>query len=308
MGPDCLQLMLLCFRFSQRENQKFQERIEKHVAKSHDLFVESLPDCKLLLNSISDRQDMRHDLLAQFSTDHAFQLNAVSERLDTFQARIDSQLQAILANQHRSKTPLLSHSLDASSPEGRQTWMELGRLLRDEGITPAMIQSNRGLLINAMKDTLRSESVLPESASESYATAPEHHTDSVALSSDSRQSGMSYLGHSSILSPMSVLGSAPPRNSGFTGAFFARQTGAASSLDENQNVSDGMQSLLRGMNDGDLTEEPELGDNGFFGPGDIELEEDPTHNNKDLESAKVRRRLVRRRLRWETVLHAPENR
>ena len=245
------QLIFLCFRSNQRKNQESQERIEKRVVDSHDLLAESLTDNGLLLGSIS-------------------------ERLDTSQAHIESQLQAVLANQQRSKTPILSQILNASSPEGRQTWMELGRLLRDEGITPALIQSNRGLLIDTMKKTLRNETLLPESASESYATAPEHHADSITLSSGSRQRDL-YLGHSPILSPMSVLGSTPPRSSGFTDAFLARQRGAASSLDENQNVNDGMQSLLQGMNNVGLTEELELGDSDSFESGDIELEEDPTH-------------------------------
>ena len=280
MGYGSSQLIFLCFRSNQRENQESQERIEKRVVESHDLLAESLTDNGLLLDSISDRLDTSHDLLAQFSTDHALQLDSVAERLDTSQARIESQLQAMLANQQRSKTPILSQSLDASSPEGRQTWMELGRLLRDEGITPAIIQSNRGLLIDAIKNTLRNETLLPESASESYATAPEHHTDSIAPSSGSRQRDTSHLGHSPILSPMSVLGSAPPSSSGFTDAFLARQTGAASPLDENQNVNDGMQSLLQGMNNSDLTEELEPGDSDYFESGDIELEDDPNHYKK----------------------------
>ena len=260
------------FRSNRCENQESQERIEKRVVESHDLLAESLTDNGLRLDSISDCLDTSHDLLAQFSTDHAVQLDSVAERLDTSQARIESQLQAILANQQRSRTPILSQTLDASSPEGRQTWMELGRLLRDEGIPPAVIQSNRGLLIDAIKNTLRNETLLAESASESYATAPEHHTDSIAPSSGSGQRDLSSLGHSPILPPMSVLGSAPPSSSGFTDAFLARQTGAASSLDKDQNVNDGMQSLLQGMSDGDLTEESELGDSDYFESGDIELD------------------------------------
>ena len=251
------QLIFLCFRPYQRENRESQDRIEKRVVESHNLLTES-------------------------STDNGLLLDSISERLDTSQARIESQLQAILANQQKSKTPILSQTLDASSPEGRQTWMELGRLLRDEGITPAMIQNNRGLLIDAMKNTLRNKTLLAESASESYVTAPEHHTDSITLSSAYRQRDSSYLVHSPVFSPMSVLGSAPPRSSGFTDTFLARQKGAASSLDENQNVNDGMESLLQGMNDGDLTEGLELGESDFCETGGIELEEDPTHFNEDL--------------------------
>ena len=250
------QLIFLCFRSNQRENQESQERIEERVVESHDLLAKSLTDNGLSLDSISDR-------------------------LDTSQARIESQLQAILANQQRSKTPILSQTLDASSPEGRQTWMELGRLLRDEGIPPAVIQSNRGLLIDAIKNTLRNETLSLESAPESYATAPEHYTDNIPPSSGSRQRDLSYLGNSPILSPMSVLGSAPPRSSGFTDAFLERQKDVPSYLDQNQNVNDGMQSLLQGMNDGNFTEELEIGYGDYLKSRDIELE-DPTHYGEDL--------------------------
>ena len=251
------QLIFLRVRAYQRENQESHERIEKRVVESHDLLAESLTDNGLLLDSISDRLDTSHDLLAQVSTDHALQLDSVVERLDTSQARIESQLQAILANQQRSKTPILSQSLDASSPEGRQTWMELGRLLRDEGITPAMVQSNRGLLIDAMKNTLKNKSLLAESASESYATAPEYQVDK-DTTSVSQLRNTSHLDLPTVSYPMSLLGSAPPRSSGFTPAFLERHHG--SSLDQRQNVDDGMQSLLQGMNNDDTTPESQLGD------------------------------------------------
>lgn len=275
------QLIFLCFRSNRRDNQDSQERIETRVVESHDVLVKSSKNHALRLDSIIDRLDTSHDILAQSSTNHTLQLDSVSQRLDTSQARIESQLQAILANQQRSKTPILSQTLDASSPEGRQTWMELGRLLRDEGITPAMIENNRGLLIDAMKNTLRNETLLPESASESYATAPEHHTDSMIPSSGFRQRDLSYAGYSSTLSPMSILGSAPPRCSGFTDAFLARQNGAASCLDKSQNVNDGMQSLLQGMNSGDLTEDWEPCDSDCFESGYMELEQDPAQCNED---------------------------
>ncbi len=149
----------------------------------------------------------------------------------------------------------MSHSLDASSPEGRQTWMELGRLLRDEGITPDMIQKNRGLLVNAMKTTLKNETVLAESIPESYATAPEYHFDSITTSSVTQPRNASHLDLPSVSSPMSLLGSAPPRSAGFTDAFFERQHGPASSLDQKENVDHGMQSLLQEMNREEVSEE-----------------------------------------------------
>ena len=163
-------------------------------------------------------------------------------RLETSQNRIEAQLQAILKNQQRTRTPILSHSLDASSPEGRQTWMELGRLLRDEGITPAMIRENRELLVNAMKSTLKAESV-----PESYVTAPEYKLNSYPLSvTESRN--LSHQDFASAFSSINVFGSGPPRSTGFTDVFLERQSSAPGSLNQKQNVDNGIQSLLQGMN------------------------------------------------------------
>ena len=267
---------LLRLRSRQKKNEDSQERIEECIAefdgllekipadqalyhdsiserldKSHDFLTHSSTDQALQLDSVSKRIDTSHDLLTNASTDQALQLNSISERLDTSQARIESQLQAILANQQRSKTPVLSQTLDASSPEGRQTWMELGRLLRDEGITPAMIQDHRELLIDAMKTTLRNETSLAESTPESFVTAPEYDTYNNTSSSVTRPRDLSHPGRSSILSPISILGSAPPSSPFFTNAFLERHHGAASSLDRRQNVDEGMQSLVQGMNQDD---------------------------------------------------------
>ena len=166
----------------------------------------------------------------------------------------------------------MSHSLDASSPEGRQTWMELGRLLRDEGITPAMIQKNRGLLVNAMKTTLKDETFLAESIPQSYATAPEYNVDNCITSSVTQSSNASYLGLPSLLSPLSLLGSAPPRSAGFTDAFLQRQNGAASSLDQKQNVDNGIQSLLLGMSDEEFSGEDEQDDIDYVELEHLQLE------------------------------------
>lgn len=208
-------------RSNQNGIQASQERIKECVGESHDLLVKS-------------------------SADHTIQLDSLSERLETSQTRIEAQLQTILANQQRSEYPIMSHSLDASSPEGRQTWMELGRLLRNEGITPAMIQENRGLLVNAMKKTLKSETLLAESIPQSYATAPEYHVDINTSSSVTQLRKASYHGVSSKPSSMSLLGSAPPRSLGFADGFFERH-GAAGSLDQKENLEEGMDSLLQGM-------------------------------------------------------------
>ena len=242
------QLIFLRLRSYQSASHDSQERIKERVGESHDLMV-------------------------KFSADHALQLDSISDRLNTSQARIESQLQTILANQQSSKTPITSQSLDASSPEGRQTWMELGRLLRDEGITPAMVQENRGLLIYAMKTTLKNKTLLAESIPQSYVTAPEYHTDTNTPSSVNQPRSLPDLGLPPVSFPMSLLGSAPPRSSGFTDAFLERQKGEASPLDQKPNVDDGMQSLLQGMNRDDLTVELNPGDTDYFEIENFDLED-----------------------------------
>ena len=80
-------------------------------------------------------------------------VESATERLEQSQARIEAQITALLESQQRDHGSAKSYSLDASSPEGRQTWMNLGRLLRAQGITPAMIEENRELLVRAMRFT-----------------------------------------------------------------------------------------------------------------------------------------------------------
>ena len=187
---------------------------------------------------------------------------SLSSRLETSQSRIEAQLQAILTNQQRTGSPILSHSLDASSPEGRETWMELGRLLRDEGITPAMIRKHRELLVNAMKSTLEAESV-----PQSYATAPEHNLNNSFLCvTESRNS--SHREFASAFSSVNLFGSAPRRSAGFTNAFLERQSSVPNSLSQKGNVDDGMRSLLQGMNGDDSGK-----GNRDDGMDDIELED-----------------------------------
>lgn len=223
-----------------------------------------------------------HDLLVKSSADHALQLDSLSARLETSQTRIEAQLQSILANQQRSNTLIISHSLNASSPEGRQTWMELGRLLRNEGITPDMIQKNRALLVNTMKSALKNETPLAGSVPESYVTAPEYHVDNGFTSSVTQRGKASHLGLPSVSSQVSLFGSAPPRSAGFTDAFLEKQNGAASSLDQEQNVDDGMQSLLQGMSHaesiGEYQKDETLID--FDEVEDFVLEDVPIYNER----------------------------
>lgn len=101
------------------------------------------------------------------------QVEQSQQCLEESQTRIEAHLTQILATQ-KQKTPNIAHSLDASSPEGRQIWMNLGRLLRIEGITPDMIEKNKSLLINAMKTTLMEDPSVLGSFADSYRTAPEY--------------------------------------------------------------------------------------------------------------------------------------
>ena len=203
------------------------------------------------------------NVLANLSSDHTSHMETISDRLETSQARIESQLEAILANQTRSKSPILSHSLDASSPEGRQTWMELGRLLRDEGITPAMIKQHRSILVDTMKKALKTEASLAESSLQSYATAPEYQMEDTYPSA-TQPRRLSQPSYAPVCIPTSLLGSAPPRISGFRqDSFLERQS-------VQQNVEDGMQSLLQGMSCDDSFVEPVLGDGDHFRFEDVD--------------------------------------
>ena len=168
-------------------------------------------------------------------------VESATERLEQSQARIEAQITALLESQQRDQGSAMSYSLDASSPEGRQTWMNLGRLLRAQGITPAMIEENRELLVRAMKTSLE-EGVSP---AESYRTAHqsfEDDCDSMRIA----QSPQSMAGPSAS-SSISLLGSAPVLGATFSRAFLERHNGAVRSPDKERNLQDGMKSLLKGM-------------------------------------------------------------
>lgn len=160
-------------------------------------------------------------------------------RMERSQTSMQRQLQSILAYQQRRESPVLSQSLDASSPEGRETWMNLGRLLRAEGITPAMIKQNRDILVKAIRITLQED--MPSSSPDSYRTAFESFSD--------HQRSLTNLGSNrpSSKASLNILGSAPPRSATFTDEFLDRHRGGARSLDQAANIEDGMQSLLQGM-------------------------------------------------------------
>ena len=177
-------------------------------------------------------------------------VESATERLEQSQARIEAQIGALLESQQRNHSRPQSYSLYASSPEGRQTWMGLGRLLRAEGITPAMIEQNRGLLVRAMKTSLE-EGFSP---AQSYRTAPQSLEDDYDHmgNTQSRQS----MAKSSTSASTSLLGSAPVLGATFSRAFLERHNGAARSLDKEQNVQEGIKSLLKGM---DTEEQADIG-------------------------------------------------
>ena len=187
---------------------------------------------------------------------HIF-VESATERLEQSQARIEAQITALLESQQRDHGRHKSYSLNASSPEGRQTWMNLGRLLRAEGITPAMIEENRELLVRAMKTSLEEDVSPPQS----YRTAPqsvEDDYDSLSIA----QSRQSMAGPST--SVEISLGTAPVLGATFSKAFLERHNGAVRSLDKEQNVQEGMKSLLKGMDTEEQSDvEKDEGGNGI---------------------------------------------
>ena len=138
--------------------------------------------------------------------------------------------------------------------------MELGRLLRDEGISPGVIRDNNGLLILTMKKALEENIALSEASS--FRTALEFQSPSSIRASrrNEPQADVS----------LSLLGSAPAKNESLFDRSMASQTRPVSFLDRNGNVNEGMQSLIEGMESTQLTSTPaaesnvSIGD--FLGP------------------------------------------
>lgn len=180
-------------------------------------------------------------------------LEAASERLEAAQSRMEQQLQTILASQQQCESRIMSQSLDASSPEGRETWMNLGRLLRAEGITPTLINQNRDVLIKVMRNTLQGDS--SSSVPESYVTALESFSQANSYSKSTARSQQP---------SADVLGSAPCRGATFSDVFLERHKGVVQPFDQQENVDGGMQSLLQGMEDieveSDAKDEYEVGE------------------------------------------------
>lgn len=213
-------------------------------------------------NTLKTSQDLAIEYLQELQEAHIstrssqIRLEAVSERLESGQTRIEEQLRAILASQHRSETPAVSHSLDASSPEGRETWMNLGRLLRMEGTTPMMIKENRDVLVKAMKSTLQSDhsSGILESYHTAFESFPDNEVGFGTSQTDHKHSNNT---QSSKHSSINLLGSAPPLGATFADELLARHKDRVEPLDNRDNVKDGMQSLLQGMSTIDIDPGPE---------------------------------------------------
>jgi len=211
---------------------------------------------QLRMLGCQDRLETLHEQTQEYLEDthksmkkSQIRLEAASERLERSQAIMKRQLQGILASQQRQENPILSQSLDASSPEGRETWMNLGRLLRAEGITPARIKQNPEILVKAMKTTLQDDELsnTPQSYHTACESLPNHHSTFTDLNGS----------RSFAQDSVSLLSSAPPRGPIFTNEFLERHNGPARSLDQDANVKDGLRSLLQGMDDYRLHDDPE---------------------------------------------------
>ena len=160
----------------------------------------------------------------------------VSARLEDSQSRIERQLKELLASDRRRSSRLVSRSLDASSPEGRGTWMMLGRLLRDEGITPKDIKAHKDKLVLAMKNAMAPLSQEGASLS-SYHTATEG-------SYATRQDNVDFAA-----CQITTLSSKPREGSYFPPSIADRAHGIPGAWTEDDNVEKGMRSLLDGMDD-----------------------------------------------------------
>jgi hypothetical protein len=135
--------------------------------------------------------------------------------------------------------------------------MNLGRTLREEGITPRMIKKNQNLLIRAMKDTLCNKASPSGSLNESYQTAFEYHVtspDDEALSASVNQTEGRLLSqpYTSPHDSVSLFGSAPPSVATFSSEFLQRHVSSTGPLDHDQNIASGIKSLLQGMNGGNV--------------------------------------------------------
>ena len=166
------------------------------------------------------------------------QARLTASALQESQTRIEDQLQRILKAQTRHTDSIFSGSLDASSPEGRQTWMELGRLLREEGITPKVVSKNKNLLIQNIKKSLEEMATSVDTAS--FRTALEHQS----LFTPARSHANAYLDTDYSIS---LLGSAPSLGATFPEHPVACSIQHSIHLELEDNIENGMKALVGGM-------------------------------------------------------------
>ena len=161
----------------------------------------------------------------------------MSSDLIKSQSQMQQQLQEVLASDRRRSSPIVTHSLDASSPEGRETWMMLGRLLREEGITPSQIKAHREDLINAMKATMAAFSQASNSPSSFYTAA-----ETMYVTLNDNISGTTCTeGQNAILS------SKPREGSYFPSSLTDGARRVPGAWEEDGNIDIGVSSLLEGM-------------------------------------------------------------
>lgn len=224
-------------RSNQRSIQNSLNRTEAFQIRNESLLMHR-PDGPL-----------NHDLLRRWEVSQS-KLESSQLSIADSQARIERRLEHILA---KDGGPVVSHSLDASSPEGRQTWMNLGRLLRKEGITPSQVEKNKDALIRAMKATLDKDGSRAESLSESYQTAPEYHKSMSSINNSLQPcnvgSPIPSRSHPSIRKDdlSQLLGSAPPRTATFSPQFLKRNEDIFFNFERDQNIEVGMSNLREGM-------------------------------------------------------------
>ena len=188
---------------------------------------------------LSERITRFHEAVQISQSQH----DSSSSRLEQSQTRIERQLQQILEARSRHTSPLISKSMDASSPDGRQTWMELGRLLRDEGITPEVISDNKSLLVKTMKKALENSVVSSQAASFSTAQEFQSCRSERDLRSDAILSNAS----------MHLLGSSPRPDKTFLDRFQVPRDKCSESLERKENIDDGMKILIKSMTDAEST-------------------------------------------------------
>ena len=197
------------------------ERLREGLSINHERTLQSYEDLKTL----------------QYKSQH--QITESTSRIEESQSRMELQIQEMLKAQQRRASPIVAQSLDASSPEGRQTWMMLGRLLREEGITPSQIRENKSQLVKALKTTIITLSNASTSP-ESFQTAQEFSYTSLGVPVGEAWSTADSVG---------LLGSAPSRESFLSSTFENRGSNIPGAWEDDENIDEGVATMLEGLED-----------------------------------------------------------